>query len=123
MSTFPRLMNFLENNMKPIVTGDLATALIGFKDTIMNNYYTKWAPETGVDVDVSRFRIEFEEGSKYVKVVSVSWNSRSVHSFVEKKTGDIWRAASWKAPARNFTRGNVFDQSSYLNRTTWTGVV
>ena len=123
MSTFPRLMNFLENNMKPTVTGDLATALIGFKDVILSNYYNKWAPEVGADTDAARFAIEFEEGSKYVKIVSVSWGSRSVHSFVEKKTGDIWRAASWKAPARNFVRGNVFDQSSYLNRTTWTGVV
>jgi len=123
MSTYPRLMNFLENDMKPTVTGDLATALIGYKDAIVSNYYNKWAPDTGVDVDVSRFGIEFEEGSKYVKVVSVSWNSRSVHSFVEKATGDIWKAASWKAPARNFVRGNVFKPDSYLNRTTWTGVV
>lgn len=106
-----------------MVNADLATALIGFKDVIIDNYYNKWAPETGADTDPSRFGIEFEEGNKYIKVVSVSWNSRSVHSFVEKKTGNIWRAASWKAPARNHVRGNVFDQSSYLNRTTWTGVV
>ena len=106
-----------------MVNAKLATALIGFKDAIMDNYYKKWAPETGVDTDASRFGVEFEEGSKYVKVVSISWGSRSVHSFVEKETGNIWKAASWKAPARNFVRGNVFDQSSYLNRTTWTGVV
>jgi hypothetical protein len=116
-------MNFLENNMKPTVTGDLAMALIGYKDAIVSNYYTKWAPDTGVDTEVARFGIEFEEGNKYVKIVSVSWGSRSVHSFVEKATGDIWKAASWKAPARNFARGNVFAPTTYLNRTTWTGVV
>jgi hypothetical protein len=113
-------MNFLENKM---VNPDLATALIGFKDIIMADYYKKWAPETGVDTDAARFGVEFEEGSKYVKVVSISWGSRSVHSFVEKKTGDIWKAASWKAPARNFVRGNVFDSKSYLPRVSWTGIV
>ena len=106
-----------------MVNADLATALIGFKDVIVDNYYNKWAPDADVDTEVPRFAIEFEEGNKYVKVVSISWGSRSVHSFVEKETGNIWKAASWKAPARNHVRGNVFDQSSYLNRTTWTGVV
>jgi hypothetical protein len=97
---------------------DLATALIGYKDAIVRNYESRYENPNG-----ERFGIEFDEGSKYVKVVSISWGSRSVHSFVEKKTGDIWRAASWKAPARNFARGNVFDENTYKNRTTWTGVV
>jgi hypothetical protein len=96
---------------------DLATALIGYKDAIVRNYEARYENPNG-----ERFGIEFDEGSKYIKIVSVSWGSRSVHSFIEKKTGDIWRAASWKAPARNYTRGNVFEPDSYLNRTTWTGV-
>jgi len=45
-----------------------------------------------------------------------------VHSFVEKSTGDILKAASWAAPARNFTRGNVYITSSYENRVRWTGI-
>ena len=111
--------------MKNIVNADLAVSLIGYKDVILADYYDKWAPATGTSPEEAegRFGVEFEEGNKYVKVVSVSWGSRSVHSFVEKKTGDIWRAASWKAPAKNFVRGNVFDRNSYLNRTSWTGVV
>jgi len=96
---------------------DLATALIGYKDAIVRNYEARYENPNG-----ERFGIEFDEGSKYIKIVSVSWGSRSVHSFVEKKTGDIWKAASWKAPARNFARGNVFAPTTYINRTTWTGV-
>ena len=107
--------------MKTTVNPDLATALIGYKDAIIANYEKRLAC---LDEDGNlRFGIEFEEGSKYIKVVSLSWSSRSVHSFVEKATGDIWKAASWKAPARNFARGNVFAPATYLNRTTWTGVV
>ena len=58
-----------------------------------------------------------------MKVVKISsGGSRSVHSFVEKETGPIWKAASWKAPAKNFARGNVFDSGTYLNRLEWTGI-
>jgi hypothetical protein len=74
-----------------MVNADLAVALIGFKDNIVRDYESRYENPNG-----ERFGIEFEEGSKYVKVVSLSWGSRSVHSFIEKKTGDIWKAASGK---------------------------
>ena len=107
--------------MKNALNPALAEALIAYKDVIIADYEKNLACR---DEDGNlRFGIEFEEGSKYVKVVSLSWSSRSVHSFIEKSNGNIWRAASWKAPARNFARGNVFDRASYLNRTSWTGVV
>ena len=107
--------------MKNALNPALADALIAYKDVIIADYEKRLAC---VDEDGNRrFGIEFEEGSKYVKVVSLSWGSRSVHSFVEKANGNIWRAASWKSPARNFVRGNVFDSKTYLNRTTWTGVI
>lgn len=112
------------------VNDDLAVALIGYKDNIVANY-VKWCSEAGISEwcadagisDIGKFGIEFEPGSKYVKVVKVSsGGSRSVHSFVEKETGNIWKAASWKAPAKNFVRGNVYDAGSYTNRLEWTGI-
>lgn len=103
------------------VDGKLAVALIGYKDNIVANY-VKWCEDAGI-ADIGKFGVEFEPGSKYVKVVKVSsGGSRSVHSFVEKENGAIWKAASWKAPAKNFIRGNVYDASSYTNRLSWTGV-
>ena len=102
------------------VSNELATALIGLKDVIVEDY-AKFLKE--IDCTKDKFGIEFEAGSKYVKVVSISGGgSRSVHCFVEKANGNILRAASWKSPARNFIRGNVFDQASYINRVRWTGV-
>lgn len=65
--------------------------------------------------------LEFEVGKKYIKVVS----RKSAHSFIcledddKFKKGDILMSASWKAPARNFARGNIF--GSYNVR--WTGAV
>ena len=98
----------------------LATALIGLKDVIMGDY-AKFLKE--IDGSVDKFGVEFEYGSKYVKIVTISGGgSRSVHSFVEKSDGNIWRAASWKAPAKNFVRGNVYITSSYEKRVQWTGI-
>jgi len=102
------------------ISNELATALIGLKDVIVADY-AKFLKE--IDGSEDKFGIEFETGSKYVKIVSISGGgSRSVHCFVEKANGNILRAASWKAPARNFVRGNVFDQKSYIDRVRWTGV-
>ena len=110
----------LANDWAKTYTKDLATALIGYKDVIMADY-AKFAKDLEFVRD--NFGVEFAVGNKYVKVITVSaGGSRSVHSFVDSKTGDIWKAASWKAPAKNFARGNVFNQSTYIKNTRWTGV-
>ena len=67
--------------------------------------------------------LRFETGSKYIKVVKRD----SVHSFIVRndtakfKAGDILKAASWKTPATNFVRGNLFEKT--FDRVRWTGVI
>lgn len=47
-----------------------------------------------------------ESGRKYHKIIMVIDNgadrspSRSVHAFVDKKTGEIYKSATWKSPAK-----------------------
>ena len=41
-----------------------------------------------------------EEGRKYLKIVMDARGSKSVHAFVDKKTGEIYKSASWKSPAK-----------------------
>lgn len=65
------------------------------------------------------YSLDIEPGRKYVKLVSRSGNSRSVWCFVDKETGDILKAATWKQPAKH-ARGNVKDPSSY-QMYEWTG--
>ena len=107
-----------------MVKSDLATALIGYKDAILADYSKFLTNLDHLNDDYKdKFAIEFAEGSKYVKIVAISaGGSRSVHSFVEKSNGNIWKAASWASPARNFTRGNVFDANSYAKNVRWTGI-
>ena len=65
------------------------------------------------------FQMTLEPGRKYIRVVRVDGSSRSVHSFLDLD-GNIWKAAGWKAPALNHTRGNVFKPETWSG-ITWTG--
>ena len=42
-----------------------------------------------------------ESGRKYHKIVMIDCGgSRSVHAFVDRKTGEIYKSSSWKSPAK-----------------------
>jgi hypothetical protein len=42
-----------------------------------------------------------ESGNKYHKIILIDGGGqRSVHAFVDKKTGEVYKSASWKAPAK-----------------------
>jgi hypothetical protein len=102
------------------ISNELATALIGLKDVIVADY-AKFLKD--IDCTEDKFGVEFAPGKKYVRIDTISGGgSRSTFCFVEKENGNIWRAASWRAPALNFIRGNVYDQASYIDRVRWAGV-
>ena len=53
-------------------------------------------------------RFTITTGKKYYKIISNDWDERreewrsgGVHAFVNKKTGEIYKAASWSAPAKH----------------------
>ena len=53
-----------------------------------------------------------ESGKKYHKVIFVDGGgSRSVHCFVDKMTGDVYKSASWKAPAKGVRYALLDDNS------------
>lgn len=64
--------------------------------------------------------VEYEEGYKYIRVVLVN-GQKSAWGFIDKRTGDIFRAASWKAPSLNHIRGNIYDESNGMKFARWTG--
>ena len=73
--------------------------------------------------------LEVSEGSRYYKIISTKGGQKTVAGFVVKeghpkfKEGDLLMAASWAAPAKNFARGNVFDEESFKTGSVhWTGI-
>ena len=96
--------------------------LQNYMDFIKEDYF-KWRKDMGDDK--SNFEVSAAPGSKYIKIVITSYGSSSVHSFVcakdtsNFKKGDILKAASWKAPALNFARGNIYDKK--FDGIRWTG--
>ena len=48
----------------------------------------------------SEYKFYIEEGRKYHKLIMDANGSRSVHAFVDRKTGELYKSASWKSPAK-----------------------
>ena len=96
---------------------NIDSALQDYADFLKAEYVSRgasWA-KSGFD---RQLVVEFDKGSKFIKVIigystdGVRDPSRSSHSFIVLKSdkfqyGDILKSASWRAPAKNFARGNV----------------
>lgn len=75
------------------------------------------------------FVFHSRKGTKYHKIVMCSKISNSptdgygfsTHAFVDKKTGDLYKAASWAAPAKGIRFNLLKDMELLRNRADWTG--
>ncbi len=69
------------------------------------------------------YEFTFESGKKYHKVIMNANGSRSVHAFVDKKTGSVYKAASWRGPAKG-ERCNLLiikEREWVLSNADWAG--
>ena len=64
-----------------------------------------------------------ESGRKYHKIIMDANGSRSIHAFVDKKTGEVYKAASFKAPAKHvrFNLCLIKDREWLLENADWAG--
>ena len=65
-----------------------------------------------------------ETGKKYHKVILVdSSSNRSVHCFIDKKTGEVYKSASWKSPAQGvrYDLRLIKDREYLLENADWSG--
>jgi len=112
------------------IASDMEAALLKYISHIKADY-ANWGERSEIR---NRMIAEFDAGAtykihrKFVKVITgQAGGHTSVHSFVmleddgKFKRGDILKAASWKAPAKNFARGNVLEGK--LSRVRWTGAL
>jgi hypothetical protein len=64
-----------------------------------------------------------ESGRKYHKVIMHTENQRSVHCFIDKKTGEVYKSASWKSPAKGVRYDlRIIEQREWLfENADWAG--
>lgn len=65
-----------------------------------------------------------ETGKKYHKVILVNGGgSRSVHCFIDKNTGEVYKSATWKSPAKGvrYDLRLIKDREYLLENADWSG--
>jgi hypothetical protein len=65
-----------------------------------------------------------ESGKKYHKVIMVDGgSSRSVHCFIDKQTGEVYKSASWKSPAKGvrYDLRLIKDREWLFENASWCG--
>ena len=70
------------------------------------------------------YKFYIESGRKYHKIVmECEDGSRSVHAFVDKKTGEVYKPASFKAPAKGvrFNLLSIESREKCFERADWAG--
>jgi hypothetical protein len=62
-------------------------------------------------------------GRKYTRIVMTAGGQRSVHAFVDLRTGDVYKAAGWgkPAPGVRFNLMNAASRERMFARMTFTG--
>ena len=72
----------------------------------------------------SGYKFYIESGRKYHKLImETGGGSRSVHAFVDKKTGDVFKPASFKAPAKivRYNLLRIESREQCFERADWAG--
>ena len=70
------------------------------------------------------YKFYIESGRKYHKIImETGGGSRSVHAFVDKKTGDVYKPASFKAPAKivRYNLLRIESREECFARADWAG--
>ena len=65
-----------------------------------------------------------ESGRKYHKIILIDGGGqRSVHAFVDRKSGEVYKSASWKSPAKGvrFDLRLITDREYLLENADWAG--
>ena len=79
-----------------------------------NNSYYKEQLNAIMDGSAKLYKFDYTVGKKYIKIFNLQWETAceyynrkegyrqgSVTAFVDKKTGQVYKPASWRAPAKH----------------------
>jgi len=87
-------------------------------DALLDNFKSRNGGGT------SDYKFYIESGRKYHKLImETGCGSRSVHAFVDKKTGEVYKPASFKAPAKHvrFNLLLIKDREWLYENADWAG--
>ena len=97
-------------------------------DALEHNFKSRNKGTIGGKYEAPAYKFVIESGRKYHKIVMEVPNnnrppSRSVHAFVDKKTGEVYKAASFKAPAKHvrFNLLVITEREWLLEHADWAG--
>ena len=97
-------------------------------DALEHNFRSRNKGTIGGKYEAPSYKFVIESGRKYHKIIMEVPNnnrppSRSVHAFVDKKTGEVYKAASFKAPAKHvrFDLRLIKDREWLLEHADWAG--
>jgi len=91
-------------------------------DSVQTQYHLRKIEELKsgkCDIDYT-----IETGKKYHKIIMIDGGGgRSVHAFVDKQTGQLYKSASWKAPAKGvrYDLRLIADREYLLENADWSG--
>lgn len=94
---------------------------------LIKNYMERYPVQSG-STYIHAIDYRIDTGKKYHKIMMIDHpgtdrEGRSVHAFIHRQTGAVYKPASFKAPAK-IARYNLLDDLSYqrcLERADWSG--
>jgi hypothetical protein len=81
----------------PEAPSPVLTATLKLCAALADNY-ARFNPEGVIKDYAPTFSVE--EGRKYLKIIISTSGNRSIHAFIVRVTGDVYKAANYKAPAK-----------------------
>ena len=123
-STYVPVQRYTDEYCKALTENYKQETMRSYERSITRNESAEYFGERLLEVlrgeaNLDRFR--YIEGKKYFKVVRETfdefqgrnkWRDTTVHAFINIKTGEVFKPASWKAPAKHvrFNLSNDLDR-------------
>lgn len=100
-------------------TGNITEAISAYCARLTDCYTAhlcKMASEWAKRVTITHEAMPGKAYNRIARVETVNGKviSRSAVAFVKLADGSIWKPAGWKGPAKNFSRGNVFNLGEFV---------
>ena len=95
-------MNVTPTNKNEVLLTKDTTNLVFkcFMNHLHENFLTQYGNQS----------FTYDVGRKYIRVWAIGFSGgRSAYCFIDRETGDVLKTATWKAPAKNGPRGNLYD--------------